>query len=54
MVKIVDKKLKIQDDSKLYSFSFKKICKLVLCNFHQSNGDIKSLDDKISDYVPEC
>ena len=51
---IVDKKSeKIQDDTKLYSFSISKSFVSYILGNTICNGDIKSLDDKISDYVPE-
>ena len=51
---VVDKKSdKIQDDTKLYSFSISKSFVSYILGNAICNGDIKSLDDKISDYVPE-
>ena len=51
---IVDKKSeKIQDDTKLYSFSISKSFVSYILGNTICNGDIKSLGDKISDYVPE-
>ena len=44
---------KIQDDTKLYSFSISKSFVSYILGNAICNGDIKSLDDKISDYVPE-
>ena len=52
---VVDKKSdKIQDDTKLYSFSISKSFVSYVLGNAICNGDIKSLDDKISDYVPEA
>ena len=45
---------KIQDDTKLYSFSISKSLVSYTLGNAICNGDIKSLDDKISDYVPEA
>ena len=45
---------KIQDDTKLYSFSISKSFVSYTLGNAICNGDIKSLDDKISDYVPEA
>ena len=51
---VVDKKSeKIQDNTKLYSFSISKSFVSYILGNAICNGDIKSLDDKISDYVPE-
>ena len=51
---VVDKKSdKIQNDTKLYSFSISKSFISYILGNAICNGDIKSLDDKISDYVPE-
>ena len=51
---IVDKKSdKIQGDTKLYSFSISKSFVSYILGNAICNGDIKSLDDKISNYVPE-
>ena len=51
---VVDKKSdKIQDDTNLYSFSISKSFVSYMLGNAICNGDIKSLDDKISDYVPE-
>ena len=51
---VIDKKSdKIQDDTKLYSFSISKSFVSYVLGNAICNGDIKSLDDKISDYVPE-
>ena len=51
---VVDKKSdKIQDDTKLYSFSISKSLVSYVLGNTICNGDIKSLDDKISDYVTE-
>jgi len=51
---VVDKKSeKIQDNTKLYSFSISKSFVSYILGNTICNGDIKSLDDKISDYVPE-
>ncbi|MDC1155584.1 serine hydrolase [Candidatus Pelagibacter sp.] len=51
---VVNKKSeKIQDDTKLYSFSISKSFVSYILGNAICNGDIKSLDDKISDYVPE-
>ena len=52
---VIDKKSdKIQDDTKLYSFSISKSFVSYVLGNAICNGDIKSLDDKISDYVPEA
>ena len=51
---VVDKKSdKIQDNTKLYSFSISKSFVSYILGNAICNGDIKSLDDKISEYVPE-
>ena len=51
---VVDKKSsKIQDKTKLYSFSISKSFLSYILGNVICNGDINSLDDKISDYVPE-
>ena len=51
---VVDKKSdKIQDDTKLYSFSISKSFVSYLLGTTICNGDFKSLDDKISDHVTE-
>ena len=51
---VVDKiSEKIQDNTKLYSFSISKSFVSYILGNTICNGDIKSLDDKISDYVPE-
>ena len=51
---VVDKKSdKIQDDTKLYSFSISKSFVSYILGNAICNGDIKSLDDKIFEYVPE-
>ncbi len=51
---VVDKKSeKIQDNTKLYSFSISKSFVSYILGNAICNGDIKSLDDKISDYIPE-
>jgi len=51
---VVDKKSdKIQGDTKLYSFSISKSFVSYILGNAICNGDIKSLDDKISNYVPE-
>ena len=51
---VVDKKSeKIQGDTKLYSFSISKSFVSYILGNAICNGDIKKLDDKISDYVPE-
>jgi len=51
---VVDKiSKKIQDNTKLYSFSISKSFVSYILGNTICNGDIKSLDDKISDYVPE-
>tara|TARA_B100001057_G_scaffold76680_2_gene71451 strand:+ start:40 stop:1137 length:1098 start_codon:yes stop_codon:yes gene_type:complete len=50
----VDKKSeKINDNTKLYSFSISKSFVSYILGNAICNGDIKNLDDKISDYVPE-
>tara|TARA_B100001013_G_C24586101_1_gene432761 strand:+ start:95 stop:1204 length:1110 start_codon:yes stop_codon:yes gene_type:complete len=52
---IVDKKSnKINDDTKLYSFSMAKSFVSYILGDAICNGHIKSLDDKISNYVPEA
>ena len=52
---VVDKKSdKIQDDTKIYSFSISKSFVSYVLGNAICNGDIKSLDDKISDYVPDA
>ena len=51
---VIDKRSnKIQDDTKLYSFSISKSFVSYILGNTICNGAIKSLDDKISDYVPE-
>ena len=52
---VVDKKSnKIQNDTKLYSFSMSKSLVSYQLGNAICNGHIKSLDDKISNYVPEA
>ncbi len=52
---VVDKKSnKIKDDTKLYSFSVSKSLVSYMLGDAICNGHIKSLDDKISNYVPEA
>ena len=51
---VVDKlSEKIKDDTKLYSFSMSKSFVSYILGDAICNGHIKSLNDKISDYVPE-
>ena len=51
---VVDKKSKkIKDDTKLYSFSISKSFVSYILGEAICNGHIKSLEDKISTYVPE-
>ncbi len=51
---VVDKKSdNIKGDTKLYSFSISKSFVSYILGNAICNGDIKSLDDKISNYVPE-
>ena len=52
---VVDKKSnKINDDTQLYSFSMSKAFVSYMVGDAICNGHIKSLDDKISNYVPEA
>jgi hypothetical protein len=52
---VVDKKSnKIQNDTKLYSFSISKSFVSYQLGNAICNGHIKSLDDKISNYIPEA